>query len=172
MSKSTMIRDLNPNKQKEQINEDDVTIQEVLTEIESDKFKTEPVMDEVPVSNVNDLKNQILQQQLLQQQLLQQQLLQQQQQQINVVKTEQPIPTPSSDSGLISKYAQVALHIITSKKKEFFGILCLHLLFNKIDLNVILKIDKLNIFATYPYLESVFRSTVFSLIAIIVSYIV
>jgi hypothetical protein len=171
MSKSTMIKDLDNGKNDDNHShgEDDLTIQEVLTEIENDKKPDQNNHEEI---NLKDFSNQLLQQQLLQQQLLQQQLLQQNKTDINNIPVINNSIENKQNESIIMKSTLGLLNQLILKKKDFLGILILHLIFNKVDITALLKIDKISIFTSYPYLESLFRSILFSLIAVTLSYII
>jgi hypothetical protein len=171
MSKSTLIKDLDNGKNDDNNShgEDDITIQEVLTEIENDK---KPEHTNHQGININDFSNQLLHQQLLQQQLLQQQLLQQNKNDNNNIPVVDNNNEKKQNESIIMKSTLGLFNQLILKKKDFFGILILHLIFNKVDITALLKIDKISIFASYPYLESLFRSILFSLIALTISYII
>ena len=174
-----MIKDLNMKTNKEKLNddqgEDDITIQEVITEINNEKQEQQPMNMQTKNEsiNLNEFSNQLLQQQLLQQQLLQQQILQQK----DVAGAS---GTGASAAGATSAagstngvmyYLSVLFKEFLAKKNEFIGILILHIIFSKLDISTLLKIDKLVLFQTYPYLESLVRSILFSILALLVSHI-
>lgn len=163
-----MIKDLNIKTNKDKLNddqgEDDITIQEVITEINNEKQDQQQAMNaniKDESINLKDFSNQLLQQQLLQQQLLQQQLLQQK---------DQPQQKELETNGVMY-YLSFLFKEFLSKKNEFIGILILHIIFSKLDISALLKIDKLVLFQTYPYLESLVRSILFSILALLVSHI-
>jgi hypothetical protein len=173
MSKSTMIKDLNMKTNKEKLNddqgEDDITIQEVITEINNEKQEQQqPINVNMQTKNesinLNEFSNQLLQQQLLQQQLLQQQILQQK-------DTIGASAGGSTSTNGVMYYLSVLFKEFLAKKNEFIGILILHIIFSKLDISTLLKIDKLVLFQTYPYLESLVRSILFSILALLVSHI-
>ena len=166
-----MIKDFNIKTNKEKLNidqeEDDITIQEVITEINNDKQEQQQAMNANTKDesiNLKEFSNQLLQQQLLQQQLLQQQLLQQKEQSQSQQK--------ELETNGIMYYLSFLFKEFLSKKNEFIGLLILHIIFSKLDISTLLKIDKLVLFQTYPHLESLVRSILFSILALLVSRIV
>jgi hypothetical protein len=150
--------------------EDDITIQEVITEINNEKQEQQQQPINVNMQtknesiNLNEFSNQLLQQQLLQQQLLQQQILQQK-------DTTGASAGGSTSTNGVMYYLSVLFKEFLAKKNEFIGILILHIIFSKLDISTLLKIDKLVLFQTYPYLESLVRSILFSILALLVSHI-
>ena len=167
-----MIKDLNIKTNKEKLNidegEDDITIQEVITEINNEKQdqqQQQAVNTNTKDESINlkDFSNQLLQQQLLQQQLLQQQLLQQ--------KDQSQSQQKDLETNGVMYYLSFLFKEFLSKKNEFIGILILHIIFSKLDISALLKIDKVVLFQTYPYLESLVRSILFSVLALLVSHI-
>lgn len=166
-----MIKDLNIKTNNEKLNidqgEDDITIQEVITEINNEKQEQQQALKANTKDesiNLKDFSNQLLQQQLLQQQLLQQQLLQQ--------KDQSQSQQKELESNGVMYYLSFLFKEFLSKKNEFIGMLILHIIFSKLDISTLLKIDKLVLFQTYPYLESLVRSILFSILALLVSHIV
>ena len=120
--KSTLIKDIRKPLQQEQVvpkTEEDVTVQEVLSEIERENNidVSKPIYQELIVQSNNDMSNQLLQQQLLQQQLLQQQLLNQQ----NINKNSFVINFPILIGILVilSFFYGCQLTIILSKIQQF-----------------------------------------------------
>ena len=151
-----MIKDLNIKTNKEKLNidqeEDYITIQEVITEINNDKQEQQQAMNANTKDesiNLKEFSNQLLQQQLLQQQLLQQQLLQQKEQSQSQQK--------ELETNGIMYYLSFLFKEFLSKKNEFIGLLILHIIFSKLDISTLLKIDKLVLFQTYTHLESLVR---------------
>ena len=170
-----MIKDLNMKTNKEKLNddqgEDDITIQEVITEINNEKQEQQQPMNMQTKNesiNLNEFSNQLLQQQLLQQQLLQQQILQQKD--VAGAGVAGASGAAGSTNGVMY-YLSVLFKEFLAKKNEFIGILILHIIFSKLDISTLLKIDKLVLFQTYPYLESLVRSILFSILALLVSHI-
>lgn len=170
-----MIKDLNMKTNKDKLNEDqgedDITIQEVITEINNEKQEQQQPMNMQTKNesiNLNEFSNQLLQQQLLQQQLLQQQILQQKD--VAGAGVAGASGAAGSTNGVMY-YLSVLFKEFLAKKNEFIGILILHIIFSKLDISTLLKIDKLVLFQTYPYLESLVRSILFSILALLVSHI-
>lgn len=170
-----MIKDLNMKTNKDKLNEDqgedDITIQEVITEINNEKQEQQQPMNMQTKNesiNLNEFSNQLLQQQLLQQQLLQQQILQQKD--VAGASAAGASAAAGSTNGVMY-YLSVLFKEFLAKKNEFIGILILHIIFSKLDISTLLKIDKLVLFQTYPYLESLVRSILFSILALLVSHI-
>ena len=163
MSKSTMIKDLKmpvvnnaptlpPPKQEQ--SEEDVTVQEVLTEIEQEKHIQQPNIQQPSVVHQQDtLSNQLLQQQLLQQQLLQQQLLLQQ----NV---------QNEKDSLIKSLVKNIKVLFMSEINMFIFVTLLYIVFQNIDVVSVLKIDKLPLIHNYPILKQIIISVVYALLVI------
>lgn len=174
-----MIKDLNMKTNKDKLNEDqgedDITIQEVITEINNEKQEQQQPMNMQTKNesiNLNEFSNQLLQQQLLQQQLLQQQILQQKDVAgASAVGVNAAGANAAGSTNGVMYYLSVLFKEFLAKKNEFIGILILHIIFSKLDISTLLKIDKLVLFQTYPYLESLVRSILFSILALLVSHI-
>ena len=157
MSKSTMIKDLKipvvnnvPPSTKPEQSEEDVTVQEVLTEIEQEKHIQQPP----PVIHHQDtLSNQLLQQQLLQQQLLQQQLLQQQ-------------SVQNDKDNIITSIIKQLKTLFMSEINMFVYVILLYITFQNVDVVSILKIDKLPFIYNHPVLKQIIISIVYSLLVI------
>ena len=153
MSKSTLIKDLKPPSPPpiEQPDED-VTVQEVLSEIEKE------------ITPTDQISNQILQQQLLQQQLLQQQLLQQQQQ--------VPNTTEDSKSNFVVNIISQLMSVFKDQTNYFVLIVVLHLVFQNINIVNILKIDNVPFVTQQPIVVYLLKSVVFALILIVCKAII
>ena len=154
MSKSTLIKDLKPPSPPPPIEQpdEDVTVQEVLSEIEKE------------ITPTDQISNQILQQQLLQQQLLQQQLLQQQQQ--------VPNTTEDSKSNFVVNIISQLMSVFKDQTNYFVLIVVLHLVFQNINIVNILKIDNVPFVTQQPIVVYLLKSVVFALILIVCKAII
>jgi hypothetical protein len=166
MSKSTMIKDLRPVPTNQEVvleaAEADVSVQEVLSEIEKDSIHEQTIQHQhnqmmsqpyVPnyTTNTEAISNQLLQQQLLQQQILQQQLMTQ--------KDES-----KGKDTLIDKFK----HILKRDNNLFMVSVILYLIFMYVDVLNILKIDDFNIFERYPFLINLVTSLIFGLTIVLI----
>lgn len=192
-TKSTYIRDL-PKKQvqinpvpnteninienhqmnKQQPQEDEIAMQEVLNEIEQEsqmKYNIQPtqVQQQVMQSNMiqpmENKTNDLLQQQMLQQQLLQQQMLQQQ-------MLQQSIDQNSSSSIIPIKLFKTLYNIFVKDNLIFVAIIILFLLFENIKVLSILKIDKFSFVNSTPLLPGLIRAILFSSITIVLKTLI
>ena len=157
--KSTLIKDIRKPLQQEQVvpkTEEDVTVQEVLSEIERENNidVSKPIYQELIVQSNNDMSNQLLQQQLLQQQLLQQQLLNQQ----NLNK----------NSTMFNNVIEMIKNIFKRDNNLLILSIVLYLIFTYIDILRILKIDNYSIFESYPVLINIVTSVIFGLTLVII----
>ena len=157
--KSTLIKDIRKPLQQEQVvpkTEEDVTVQEVLSEIERENNidVSKPIYQELIVQSNNDMSNQLLQQQLLQQQLLQQQLLNQQ----NINK----------NSTMFNNVIEMIKNIFKRDNNLLILSIVLYLIFTYIDILRILKIDNYSIFESYPVLINIVTSVIFGLTLVII----
>lgn len=192
-TKSTYIRDL-PKKQvqinpvpnieninienqqmnKQQPQEDEIAMQEVLNEIEQESqmksnIQPTPVQQQVMQSNMiqpmENKTNDLLQQQMLQQQLLQQQMLQQQ-------MLQQSIDHNSSSSIIPIKLFKTLYNIFVKDNLIFVAIIILFLLFENIKVLSILKIDKFSFVNSTPLLPGLIRAILFSSITIVLKTLI
>lgn len=192
-TKSTYIRDL-PKKQvqinpvpnieninienqqmnKQQPQEDEIAMQEVLNEIEQESqmksnIQPTPVQQQVMQSNMiqhmENKTNDLLQQQMLQQQLLQQQMLQQQ-------MLQQSIDQNSSSSIIPIKLFKTLYNIFVKDNLIFVAIIILFLLFENIKVLSILKIDKFSFVNSTPLLPGLIRAILFSSITIVLKTLI
>ena len=124
--KSTLIKDIRKPLQQEQVvpkTEEDVTVQEVLSEIERENNinVSKPIYQELIVQSNNDMSNQLLQQQLLQQQLLNQQNL-------------------NKNSTMFNNVIEMIKNIFKRDNNLLILSIVLYLIFTYIDILRILKI--------------------------------
>nr|QOI90436.1 hypothetical protein HWQ62_00300 [Pyramimonas orientalis virus] len=172
MSKSTLIKDIKKpsintpvlssqvtthvEPSQTQQTDEDVTVQEVLSEIEKET-RSDTTQHNNQYMHTDALSNQLLQQQLLQQQLLQQQIQQQQTQ-----NTNQQYDT--FFNNLVSN----AKHIVTRDNNLLVLAIVLFLSFQYVDVLKVLKIDNLSVFERYPILVNVVISAIFGLTLVVI----
>lgn len=157
--KSTLIKDIRkPLQQQEpppapKIDED-VTVQEVLSEIERENNidVSKPVYQESFVQP--DISNQLLQQQLLQQQLLQQQLLNQQ--------------NLAQNNTIFKNLIETVKNVFKRDNNLLILSIVLFLVFTYVDILRILKIDDYSIFESYPVLINIVTSVIFGLTLVLI----
>lgn len=158
-NRSTLIKDLKNTPPK---NEDDVAVQEVLSDIEREKHIptiTPDLNQQQPHPSMFENNNIFQQQQLLQQQLLQQQLLQQQlENQQNNAKYEKMY------DGIVGKIRGIMM----DNNRMFMSGVVLFLVFTNMDVLGVLKIDNLTIFESYPLVEKLVISVIFGLTLVFV----
>ena len=152
--KSTLIKDIRKPLQQEQVvpkTEEDVTVQEVLSEIERENNidVSKPIYQELIVQSNNDMSNQLLQQQLLQQQLLNQQNL-------------------NKNSTMFNNVIEMIKNIFKRDNNLLILSIVLYLIFTYIDILRILKIDNYSIFESYPVLINIVTSVIFGLTLVII----
>jgi hypothetical protein len=160
-----MIKDIRKTKPEIQVGgrsqpEEDVSVQEVLSEIERES-NNEQFVDKIydtnvtmqnhnqPVYNNND-QFQMMQQQMLQQQMLQQQLLQAQN-------------TDTNKTNMCSSIFENVKNMFKRDNNLFVLSVGMYMLFLYIDVLRILKIDNLEIFENYPILINVITALIFGL---------
>jgi hypothetical protein len=182
MSKSTLIKDIKKQPMQQQTtvyeptqqSEEDVTVQEVLSEIEretqpSQQFAQQQQQQQqqsqtnFPFSSPNqfvssDVSSQLLQQQMLQQQMLQHQIQQQQ------LKNEDKEKYDTFFNNTISKIKQ----LFTRDNNLFLLATVLYLTFTYVDVLKILKFDNLSIFEKYPPLINIVLSLIFGLTLVLI----
>jgi hypothetical protein len=172
MSKSTLIKDIKkPTVQQVQPQQvqphvmeqqdEDVTIQEVLSEIEREAHLPQPTQYTQPLlpqSMNSDMSSQLLQQQLLQQQMLQHQIQQQQ------MKNQDNEKYDTFFNNTVSKIKQ----IFTRDNNLLVLAIALYLTFTYVDVLKVLKIDNLNVFENYPVLINIVLSTIFGLTLVLI----
>lgn len=157
--KSTLIKDIRkPLQQQEQTAtkiDEDVTVQEVLSEIERENNinMSKPVYQESFVQPT-DISNQLLQQQLLQQQLLQQQLLNQQ----NITQ----------NNTIFNNLINTIKNVFKRDNNLFILSIVMFLIFTYVDILKILKIDDYSIFDRYPVLINIVTSVIFGLTLVLI----
>ena len=161
--KSTLIKDIRkPLQQQEPTTtkiDEDVTVQEVLSEIERDNnidLSHSPVYQESFVQHQpnTDISNQLLQQQLLQQQLLQQQLINQQQ----IVH----------NNTIFKSLVETIKNVFKKDNNLLILSIVLFLVFTYVDILRILKIDDYSIFESYPVLINIVTSVIFGLTLVLI----
>ena len=165
------IENMQMNKQPPQ--EDEIVMQEVLKEIEQEtqiNYNMQPTTVQQPMMQpmmqpMEQKPNDMLQQQLLQQQLLQQQMLQQQ-------LLQQSIDQNSSSSIIPTKLFNTLYNIFVKDNLIFIAIIVLFLLFENIKVLSILKIDKISIVNSTPYLSGFIRAFLFSSITIVLKTLI
>lgn len=173
MSKSTLIKDIKKPPPQQQVvsmpvqqSEEDVTVQEVLTEIEREsnpqqmsQQMSQPIMNPSPNQFVNaDTSSQLLQQQLLQQQMLQHQIQQQQ------MKNEDNEKYDTFLNNTVLKVKQ----LFTRDNNLLVLATVLYLTFTYVDVLKVLKIDNLSIFEKYPQLINIVLSILFGLTLVLI----
>ena len=158
--KSTLIKDIRkPLQQQEppapKIDED-VTVQEVLSEIERENNidVSKPVYQESFVQPNTDISNQLLQQQLLQQQLLQQQLINQQ--------------NLTQNNTIFNNLIETVKNVFKRDNNLLILSIVLFLVFTYVDILRILKIDDYSIFESYPVLINIVTSVIFGLTLVLI----
>jgi len=157
-NRSTLIKDLKSTPPK---NEDDVAVQEVLSDIEREKNVPvlTPDINQQPHPSMFENNNIFQQQQLFQQQLLQQQLLQQQlENQQNNEKYEKMY------DGIVGKIRVIMME----NNRLFMSGVVLFLVFTNMDVLGLLRIDNYSIFESYPLLEKLVISVIFGLTLVFV----
>lgn len=171
MSKSTMIKDIRKTQpeihvkpQQQPQPEEDVSVQEVLSEIERES-NNEQFVDKIYDNNVtmqnqnqpvyNNDQFQMMQQQMMQQQMLQQQLLQAQN-------------TDTNKTNMCSSIFEYVKNMFKRDNNLFVLSVGMYLLFLYIDVLRILKIDNLEIFENYPIFINIITSLIFGLTLVIV----
>lgn len=157
--KSTLIKDIRKPLQQESVVpkiDEDVTVQEVLSEIERENNidVSKPVYQESFVQSNNDMSNQLLQQQLLQQQLLQQQLLNQQ--------------NLTQNNTMFNNIIEMIKNVFKRDNNLLILSIMLYLIFTYVDILRILKIDDYSIFESYPVLINIVTSVIFGLTLVLI----
>jgi len=158
--KSTLIKDIRkPLQQPEPPTpkiDEDVTVQEVLSEIERENNinVSKPTYQESFVQQNNDISNQLLQQQLLQQQLLQQQLLNQQ--------------NLDHNNTIFNNLTETIKNVFKRDNNLLILSISLFLVFTYVDILRILKIDDYSIFESYPVLINIVTSVIFGLTLVLI----
>ena len=156
--KSTLIKDIRKPLQQHELPapkiDEDVTVQEVLSEIERESIDvSKPIYQESFVQPM-DISNQLLQQQLLQQQLLQQQLLTQQ--------------NLTQNNNIFNHMINTIKNVFKRDNNLLILSIILFLVFTYVDILRILKIDNYSIFESYPVLINIVTSIIFGLTLVLI----
>ena len=156
--KSTLIKDIRKPLQQQEPTatkiDEDVTVQEVLSEIERDNnidLSHSPVYQESFVQHQpnTDISNQLLQQQLLQQQLINQQQI-------------------VHNNTIFKSLVETIKNVFKKDNNLLILSIVLFLVFTYVDILRILKIDDYSIFESYPVLINIVTSVIFGLTLVLI----